>query len=127
MREKSNLPGWRGVMARRLIDASAYSWMGLKAGYQQEEAFRIQLWLALFLIPTAIWLAGSQVELVLLIGSVVLVLIVEILNSAVEAVVDRISLEEHELLGRAKDYGSTAVILSMGLFLMTWFCLLVVD
>jgi diacylglycerol kinase (ATP) len=112
-----------GLLKRRIMGASTYSWQGLKACFEHEEAFRVEVFFAVLLLPLALVIAATPVELVLLIGSVVLVLIVELLNSAIEAVVDRISEEQHELAGRAKDQGSAAVMLSMGLFGLT--CLLV--
>ena len=115
---------WLGLLRRRLIGASTYSWQGLKACFQHEEAFRVEVVLSVILLPVALLIAGSAVELILLVGSMLLVLIVELLNSAVEAVVDRIGEEKHELAGRAKDLGSAAVMLSMGLFLVTWLVIL---
>ena len=109
-----------GLLKRRILGATIYSWQGLKACFKHEEAFRVEVFFAVFLLPLALLIASSAVELVLLIGSVVFVLIVELLNSAVEAVVDRIGHEHHELAGRAKDLGSAAVMLSMWLFITTW-------
>ena len=112
--------GFLGLLKRRILGASTYSWQGLKACFKHEEAFRVEVLFAVLLLPLALLIAATPVELVLLIGSIVLVLIVELLNSAVEAVVDRIGEEHHELAGRAKDLGSAAVMLSMGLFFVTW-------
>lgn len=109
-----------GLLKRRIMVASTYSWQGLKACFEHEEAFRVEVFSAALLLPLAFIIAETAVELVLLIGSVVLVLIVELLNSAIESVVDRISGEQHELAGRAKDQGSAAVMLSMGLLGLTW-------
>lgn len=109
-----------GLLKRRILGATAYSWQGLKACFKHEEAFRVEVFFTVFLLPLALLIASSAVELVLLIGSVVFVLIVELLNSAIEAVVDRIGHEHHELAGRAKDLGSAAVMLSMWLFIATW-------
>ena len=111
---------WLGLLKRRVVGATTYSWQGLKACYKHEEAFRVEVALALILLPLALIIADTPVELVLLVGAVILVLIVEVLNSAVEAVVDRIGEEHHELAGRAKDLGSAAVMLALGLFLLTW-------
>lgn len=108
------------LLKRRIMVASTYSWQGLKACFEHEEAFRVEVFFAALLLPLAFIIAETSVELVLLIGSVVLVLIVELLNSAIESVVDRISGEQHELAGRAKDQGSAAVMLSMGLLGLTW-------
>jgi diacylglycerol kinase (ATP) len=112
--------GFLGLLKRRILGASTYSWQGLKACFKHEEAFRVEVAFAVLLVPLALLIAATPVESVLLIGSIMLVLIVELLNSAVEAVVDRISEEHHELAGRAKDLGSAAVMLSMGLFFVTW-------
>ncbi len=108
----------RGLL--RFIDAAGYSWKGLKAAYKNEEAFRQELILFCILVPLGLLLGNSGVEKALLVGSLLLVLIVELLNSAVEAVVDRIGMEQHELSGRAKDIGSAAVALSMVLVAATW-------
>ena len=104
----------------RIIKAGQYSWQGIRAAYRHEEAFRQESWLAIVLIPLAFFVAQSGIELALLIGSVVLVLIVEILNSAIEAVVDRIGLEHHELCGRAKDMGSAAVLFALLNVVVVW-------
>lgn len=105
---------------KRLILATGYSWKGLKAGWKNEEAFRQEVLLAVVLIPVALYLEVSSVQTILLIGSVLLVLIVEILNSAVEAVVDLVTKEKHELAGRAKDMGSAAVMLSLLNLVFVW-------
>lgn len=104
----------------RIIKAAGYSWQGLKAAFAHEAAFRQELGLALVLIPLAIWLAADAIQLALLLASVLLVLIVEILNSAIEAVVDRFGGELHELSGRAKDMASAAVLLALVLLLTVW-------
>lgn len=109
-----------GLLKRRILNAGSYSWQGLKACFQHEEAFRVEVAFAILLLPLSLLVASTAVELILLIGSVALVLIVELLNSAVEAVVDRIGEEHHELSGRAKDQGSAAVLLSLGVCFMTW-------
>ena len=97
----------------RVVHAAGYSLQGLRSAYRHESAFRQELWLAVLLLPLALWLGRSWVEVALLAGSVVLVLIVELLNSAIEATVDRVSLDLHELSKRAKDFGSAAVMLSL--------------
>ena len=107
-------------MHRRLVGAFRYSVMGLQACYKHEEAFRFELFLGVILLPLAFVISTSVVEICLLIGSMLIVLIAELLNSAVEAVVDLVSGEKHELAGRAKDLGSAAVFLSMVLFLVVW-------
>ncbi|MCA0177215.1 MAG: diacylglycerol kinase [Proteobacteria bacterium] len=97
----------------RIRRAAGYSWAGLRGAYQAESAFRQEFWLAVVLLPLGIWLGQSWVERALLLGSVMLVLVVELLNSAIEAVVDRVGFELHHLSGRAKDMGSAAVLLSL--------------
>lgn len=103
-----------------LIKSTGYSLKGLKFAIKHETAFRQELFLSLFLIPLALWLAPSKLEGLLLIGSILLVLITELLNSAIEAVVDRIGLEYHELSGRAKDLGSASVFIALVLVVITW-------
>ncbi len=108
----------------RIIKAAGYSWQGLRAAWQHEAAFRQELVAAVIAIAVACWLDVDAVTRVLLIGSVVLVIIVEILNSGLEAVVDRIGSEHHPLAGRAKDMGSAAVLLTILLALFVWLMLL---
>ena len=105
---------------RRLINATRYSLEGLAAAARYEAAFRQELVLAVVLLPLGLWLGANGVERALLAGSVLLVLIVELLNSGVEAAIDRISAEHHELAKRAKDYGSAAVMLSLVLTGVVW-------
>ena len=97
----------------RIIRATGYSLSGLKKAYQGESAFRQETWLAIVLIPLALWLGQDWTQRAVLISSVALVLIVELLNSGIEAVVDRVSFEHHELSGRAKDIASAAVFVSL--------------
>lgn len=97
----------------RVIHATGYSLSGLQQAYRGESAFRQETWLAVVLLPLSWWVARSWIEVALLAGSVLLVLIVELLNSAVEAAVDRIGFEMHDLSGRAKDIASAAVFLSL--------------
>jgi len=108
----------------RIIKAAGYSWQGLRAAWQHEAAFRQELVAAVIAVAVACWLDVDTVTRVLLIGSVVLVIIVEILNSGLEAVVDRIGSEHHPLAGRAKDMGSAAVLLTILLALFVWLMLL---
>ena len=108
----------------RIVKATQYSWQGLCAAYQHEEAFRQEAWLCLLLIPLGLYLGEGGVEKALLVASALLIPIVEILNSAIEAVVDRFGGEMHELSGRAKDMGSAAVALSIGLVGIVWFLVL---
>jgi diacylglycerol kinase (ATP) len=110
--------GNKGVT--RAFRAAINSWNGLIYAYKEESAFRQELALGLILIPLAIVLPVSPIEKILLIASVVLVLIIELLNSSVEAAIDRISFEVHDLSKRAKDFGSAAVMLALLLCLMTW-------
>jgi diacylglycerol kinase (ATP) len=98
---------------RRVLNATHYSLAGLAAAVRHEDAFRQELILVVLLTPLALWLGSTGVERALLIGSLIIVLIVELLNSAVEATVDRISFENHRLAKRAKDIGSAAVMLSL--------------
>lgn len=109
-----------GLLKRRLLDASRYSLQGLRACFRHEEAFRTELGIAVVLTPLAFVVARDALDLVLLLGVMVLVLIVELLNSAVESVVDLHGGEQHELAGRAKDQGSAAVMLSMALCVLVW-------
>ena len=99
--------------AGRIVRAFSYSAKGLRAAYRKESAFRQELILAVVLLPLGVWLGRTGVERALLIGSVLLVLIVELLNTGIESVTDRISLEDHVLAKRAKDMGSAAVMLSV--------------
>jgi diacylglycerol kinase (ATP) len=108
----------------RILKATVYSWQGLKASYQNEEAFRQELMLALVLIPLGLYLGEGGVEKILLVASVLLLLLVEVLNSAIEAVVDRFGGEQHELSGRAKDMGSAAVFIAIVIVVLTWVLLL---
>lgn len=111
-------PGKSGIA--RVIHATGYSWAGLKAAFRYEAAFRQELILCIVLTPVALWLAHTGIERALLIGSLLLVLMVELLNSAVEAVVDRVGDEHHELAGRAKDIGSAAVFVSLMNVVVVW-------
>ncbi|WP_371323487.1 diacylglycerol kinase [Dechloromonas sp. ZY10] len=108
----------------RLLNALGYSRDGLAAAWKNEAAFREEVLLAAVAIPLALFLAQTGVDRALLIGSILFVLIVEILNSAVEAVVDKASPEHHELAKRAKDMGSAAVLLSLLNATVIWACVL---
>lgn len=108
----------------RIIKAAGYSWQGLKAAWRNEAAFRQEGVMTVIAIVLACWLDVSPVTRILLIGSVVLVMIVEILNSAIEALVDRVGTDYHELSGRAKDMGSAAVLIALILAAVTWATLL---
>ena len=107
--------GWR-----HLIHSTRYSIKGLNAAFHNEAAFRQELGLCVVMVPLAIWLGHSPVEWILLIGSCLMVLIVELLNTAVEAVVDRIGPERHDLSGRAKDMGSAAVLFCIAMIVLSW-------
>lgn len=113
--------GRRGL--RRLINAFFYSLSGLTLAYRHESAFRQEIVLAVVLIPAACILRVGAVERVLLVGTVLLVLIVELLNSSVEAAIDRIGFDTHRLSKRAKDLGSAAVLLALAGLLLTWLLL----
>jgi diacylglycerol kinase (ATP) len=108
----------------RLINALGYSLDGFKAAYRHEDAFRQETLLAALLIPLALFLPASGIGKALMIGSVLLVLMVELLNSAIEAVVDRVSLERHQLAKRAKDIGSAAVLVSLINVVAVWLLVL---
>jgi diacylglycerol kinase (ATP) len=105
---------------RRVWNALNYSLAGLRAAYKNEDAFRQEVLLAMLLIPVAITLPVSSIGRALMISSVLLVLIVELLNSAIEAAVDRISLDHHRLSERAKDIGSAAVLLALSNVAVIW-------
>ena len=122
--EQSPFKGKTGV--RRLLNAFVYSLQGLVSAFRHEEAFRQELLLALLLIPTALLLPVGGIEKAMMIASVLLVLVVELLNSAVEAAVDLISLEQHELAKRAKDIGSAAVFLSLVNVAVVWLLILLI-
>jgi diacylglycerol kinase (ATP) len=115
-------PGKTGL--RRVIDAQMYTIKGLKAIWQHEAAFRQECALAAVMIPSAFWVGTDLAQVALLIGVCLIVLVVELLNSAIEAVVDRIGHDHHELSGRAKDMGSAAVFVSLSLAGLTWVLIL---
>ncbi len=116
--EESAHKGKTGL--RRIWNALFYSLDGFAAAFKHENAFRQEVLLAVVLIPVALWLDVGAIGKALMIASVLLVLIVELLNSAVEAAVDRISLENHQLAKRAKDIGSAAVMLSLMNVFVVW-------
>ncbi|MGA9335905.1 MAG: diacylglycerol kinase [Rudaea sp.] len=105
---------------KQIYKAFIWSLKGLRAGWSFEASFRLEVYLCIVLFPTGLWLGSGAVEKVLLCGSILLVLSAELLNSAVEAVVDKVSPEFHELAGRAKDMGSAAVFLLMLNVLLCW-------
>jgi len=104
----------------RFIPATKNSWLGLKAAYKYEIAFRQEVFLFVILLPTACYIANGFVEFCLLMSGVFGIMIAELLNSAIEATIDRIGLERHELSGRAKDLGSAAVFVAICYFLIVW-------
>ncbi|MEO5331748.1 MAG: diacylglycerol kinase [Magnetococcus sp. YQC-5] len=112
---KPGATGWT-----RLINATGYSMAGLQAAWKNEAAFRQEAVLALILLPVGAWLGDGAVERALLMGSLLLVLAFELLNSGLEAVVDRIGPEHHALSGRAKDLGSAAVLLALLNVVLVW-------
>jgi diacylglycerol kinase (ATP) len=118
-------PGYTGF--KRLFYAFVNAFAGLKAAIVNEAAFRQELAILVISIPLAIWIGKSVVEWILMIGVVMLLLIVELLNSAVEAVVDRVGPERHELSGRAKDLGAAAVLVTIFLAISVWLSIIVVN
>jgi len=120
--EESPHKGKTGL--RRVINATRYSLEGFAAAARHEDAFRMEVLLFMVLAPVALWLGSTGVERALLVGCLLLVLIVELLNSAVEAAVDRISFENHRLAKRAKDIGSAAVMLSLVNAAVVWLLIL---
>ncbi len=103
-----------------LIKSTGYSLQGLKSAFINEAAFRHEIFLGIILIPLSFFVANNKIEWLLLIGSYLLILLAELLNSAVEAVVDRIGTERHELSGRAKDQGSAAVFIAIANCVLVW-------
>ena len=116
-------PGATGL--KRIINATGYSWLGLKAAYKHESAFRQELWLAVVLVPLGLFLGEDWMDKAALVCSVLLVLVVELLNSGIEAVVDRIGDEPHTLSGRAKDMGSAAVLIALIITALVWAAVLI--
>lgn len=105
---------------KRLYRATGYSIAGLKSTYEYEQAFRLEVYILIVLLPLSIWLANTPLEFVILISSWLFVMVIELLNSAVEAAIDRIGPEHHELSGRAKDIGSAAVMVSVFMAMIIW-------
>lgn len=118
----AHLKGKTGL--ERLWNALGYSRQGLIAAWRHEAAFREEVFLLVVGLPLGFWLGQNGIERALLTGSLLIVPIVELLNSAVEAVVDKTSPEVHELAGRAKDLGSAAVLLSLLFAACIWLCVL---
>jgi diacylglycerol kinase (ATP) len=109
----------------RITAAFFNSLKGYQAAFQSEEAFRQEVYLLIVAAPLGLWLGETPIERILLVGSVLLVWIVELLNTGIEVVVDRISFERHELSGKAKDIGSAAVLTALFLAGMTWLMILI--
>jgi diacylglycerol kinase (ATP) len=120
---KSPYKGQTGL--RRLINAFGYSIAGTLAAFKHEDAFRQEVILSAILIPLALYLGQTGIEQALMIASIILVIIVELLNSSLEATVDRISVKRHKLAKRAKDIGSAAVFFSLINATVIWFLILV--
>jgi diacylglycerol kinase (ATP) len=119
MQERPKLAG-----IRRLVLAFVNSWKGFVGALRSEAAFRQEVALAVVLIPLGFWLGKTALDKALLVSSMIFVLIVELLNTGIETVVDRIGLERHELSGLAKDVGSTAVLLSFVFLILIWVAVL---
>ena len=119
---ESPFKGKTGI--KRLINAIGYSFSGFKVAFKKEDDFRQEVLMTLILVPLAFYISVNTIELVILIFSTLLVPIVELLNSAIEATVDRISLEKHKLAKRAKDIGSAAVFLSLINLFAVWLIIL---
>ncbi len=115
--------GNRGIA--RAWHAAKNSWCGVVYAFQEESAFRQELTLLIILTPAAIVIPASHLEKVLMVGSLLLVLVVELLNSSVEAAIDRISFEHHDLSKRAKDFGSAAVMLTLLFALLVWLTIII--
>ena len=122
MSDYSPLKGTTGI--KRILNATGYSLAGFKAAFSHEAAFRQILLLNLVLIPTSFFVHVSALEQALMVAVCLLAIIVELFNSAIEAVVDRISLEKHQLSKNAKDMGSAAQFVSLGIIFSTWMIIL---
>ena len=118
------MPDQKPKGINRIIKATGFSFNGLSAAIKNEAAFRQELLLSIILTPVALWLGDSNMEKTVLIAALILVLIVELLNSAIETTIDRISKEHHDLSGRAKDIASAAVFLSLLNVVIVWSLLL---
>ena len=104
----------------RLYHATIYSWQGFKAAYKSEEAFRQEVFLCIVALPLGLYLGQGGLEKAILVGAILLIPIVELLNTGIEVLTDRVSTEKHELSGRAKDIGSAAVLLSLVNAAVVW-------
>lgn len=112
---------------KKLWQATQYSLNGLKAAYKYQWPIRAELFVLIFAIPSAFFIGATALERIILISSVLLVIITELLNSAVETVVDRVSMEKHELSGRAKDIGSAAVLVAVINATIVWLAIVFVN
>ena len=120
----TNVNPHKATGLRRLINALGYSLSGLRFAWKDEAAFRQEVILAIILVPVAFMMPVGEIQRVLLVGSVMLVLVVEMINSAIEAVVDRVSLDIHPLAKKAKDMGSAAVLLALANAILIWITIL---
>ena len=109
---------------RHLRNATKYSWKGLRTAFRKEEAFQQEVLVLLFVIPLGIWLGQTGVERAILIGSWLFVIVIELINSAIEVTVDRVGVEHHKLSGRAKDFGSASVFCAILLAILVWVLIL---
>lgn len=117
-------PAIKHTGIQRILKAAGYSFKGLSYAFRKEAAFRQEALASFILLPLAFWLNVSHVERILLVMAIVLVLVVELLNTGIEAVVDRVGVEYHLLAGAAKDVGSAAVLLSLLLCVYVWVSIL---
>lgn len=120
----TNVNPHKATGLRRLLNALGYSLSGLRLAWKDEAAFRQEVILAIILVPVAFMMPVGEIQRVLLVGSVMLVLVVEMINSAIEAVVDRVSLDIHPLAKKAKDMGSAAVLLALANAILIWIMIL---
>ncbi len=118
---------WIAHVWKKLVTATGFSLAGLRAAYRHEQAFRLELLVLVFVVPLGLWLGETGVQRALMIGSWCLVLVVELLNSAMEVLVDRLWPERNELAGRAKDMGSAAVFCAIVLACVVWVLLLMIP
>jgi diacylglycerol kinase (ATP) len=118
---------WIADVWKKLVTATGFSLAGLRAAYRHEQAFRLELLVLVFVVPVGLWLGETGVQRALLIGSWCLVLAVELLNSAMEILVDRLWPDRNELAGRAKDMGSAAVFCAIVLACVVWVLLLIIP
>lgn len=109
---------------KRLINAFGFSINGIRATMRTEEAFRQEIYLSIVFIPLGLWLGDTAIEKILLVGTIFIVFIVELLNTAIERAIDRISYDHHELSKESKDMGSAAVLFSLALMALTWILIL---